>query len=101
SLHPADGSAAPSNGPVAVISHRFWRQHLGGDDNVIGRQLILHPERMSFTIIGVMAPGFSGVDVGRMADVMLPFAAEPLLAGRESVLQGVGMSWLEMMVRLK
>jgi putative ABC transport system permease protein len=100
-LTPADDSAAPSNGPVAVISHRFWRQHLGGAEDVIGRQLIVHPQRLSFTIVGVMPPGFSGVDVGRMADVMLPFAAEPILAGRESVLQGVGMSWLEMMVRLK
>ncbi len=42
-----------------------------------------------------MPPGFSGVDVGRMADVMLPFAAEPLLQGRESVLQSVGQSWLD------
>ena len=57
--------------------------------------------RLSFTIVGVMPPGFSGVDVGRMADVMLPFAAEPLLQGRESQLQSVGRSWLEMMVRLK
>ena len=100
-LTPADDSAAPPNGPVAVISHRFWRQHFGDADDVIGRQLTVHPQRLSFTIVGVMPPGFTGVDVGRMADVMLPFAAEPILQGRESVLQRVGMSWLEMMVRLK
>ena len=100
-LTPADDSAAPPNGPVAVISHRFWRQHFGGAGDVMGRQLTVHPQRLSFTIVGVMPPGFSGADVGRMADVMLSFAAEPILQGRESVLRTVGQSWLEIMVRLK
>jgi len=100
-LTPADDSAAAPDGPVAVISHRFWRQHFGGADDVVGRQLIVQRQRLAFTIVGVMPPGFSGVDVGRMADVMLPFAAEPLLQGRDSALQSVGKSWLEIMVRLK
>jgi predicted permease len=100
-LTPADDSAAPPNGPVAVISHRFWRQRFGGADDVVGRQLTMHPQRLSFTIVGVMPPGFSGVDVGRMVDVMLPFAAEPILQGRDSVLPETGRSWLEIMVRLK
>ena len=99
-LTPADDSAASPNGPVAVISHRFWRQHFGGADDVVGRQLTVHPERLSFTIVGVMPPGFSGVDVGQVADVMLPFAAEPIVQGRESVLERVGQSWLDIMVRL-
>jgi putative ABC transport system permease protein len=100
-LTPADDSAAAPNGPVAVISHRFWRQHFGGADDVVGRQLTVQRQRLPFTIVGVMPPGFSGVDVGRMADVMLPFAAELLLQGRDSALQSVGTSWLEIMVRLK
>ena len=102
-LTPADDSAALPSGPVAVISHRFWRQHFGGADDVVGRQLTvqLQRQRFPFTVVGVMPPGFSGVDVGRMADVMLPFAAEPLLQGRDSALETVGRSWLEMMVRLK
>ncbi len=100
-LTPADDRAAQPDGPVAVISHRFWRHHFGGADDALGRQLTVHPQRLSFTIVGVMPPGFSGVDVGRMADVMLPFATEPILQGRESVLEIVGQSWLEIMVRLK
>jgi putative ABC transport system permease protein len=100
-LTPADDSATPPDGRVAVISHRFWRQHYGGADDVLGRQLTVQPQRLSFTIVGVTPPGFTGVDVGRMADVMLPFAAEPILTGQESVLERVGASWLEIMVRLK
>ena len=100
-LTPADDRPAMPNGPVAVISYRFWREQFAGADDVVGRQLTLHPQGFRFTIVGVMPPGFSGVDVGRMADVMLPFAAEPILHGKESVLEVVGQSWLEIMVRLK
>ena len=46
-LTPADDSAAPPDGPVAVISHRFWRQHFGGADDVVGRQLTVHQPSVS------------------------------------------------------
>ena len=100
-LTPADdvGGAEP-DGPVAVISHRFWRRHFDGADDVVGRRLSV--QRVPFTVVGVMPPGFFGVDVGRMTDVMLPFAAEPLIRGREaSRLPNLHSWWLEMVVRLK
>jgi putative ABC transport system permease protein len=98
-LSPADDSGAATDASVAVISHRFWREHFAGADDVVGRQVML--QRRAFTIIGVMPPGFFGVHVGRMTDVMLPFAAEPLIRGQESWLSAVDSSWLEIMVRLK
>jgi putative ABC transport system permease protein len=102
-LAPADDTAAPPNGPVAVVSHRFWRQHFGGADDVVGRQItvLIQRQRFPFTVVGVMPPGFSGVAVGRSADLVLPFAAEPLLQGRNSALAETGRSWLEIMVRLE
>ena len=98
-LTPADDAAAAPDGPVAVISHRFWREHFGGADDVIGRQVTL--QRRAFTVVGVMPKEFFGVDVGRTTDVMLPFAAEPLVRGPESLSAAVDASWLDMMVRLK
>jgi putative ABC transport system permease protein len=98
-LTPADDTAGAPDGAVAVISYRFWRGHFAGADDVIGRQITL--QRRAFTIVGVLPPGFFGVDVGRMTDVMLPFAAEPLIRGQESRLTSVAWSWLNLMVRLK
>jgi hypothetical protein len=98
-LTPADDSTGAADGVVAVISHRFWRQHFAGADDVVGRQVTV--QRRAFTVIGVMPPGFFGVDVGRTTDVMLPFAAEALLRGQDSQLARVNSSWLQMMVRLK
>jgi putative ABC transport system permease protein len=36
-LSPADDSGAPPDAPVAVISHRLWRQRFAGAHDVVGR----------------------------------------------------------------
>ena len=98
-LTPADDTAGSGHGAVAVISYRFWQRHFAGATDVVGRSLTLH--RVSFTVVGVMPPGFHGVSVGDAVDVMVPFAAEPLVQGRESFLTGRSTWWVEVMVRLK
>jgi putative ABC transport system permease protein len=98
-ITPADDGGAAPDGPVAVISYRLWRQRLAGAHDVVGRRLTV--QRVPFTIVGVMPPGFFGPDVGRMTDVMLPFAAEPLIRHQESRLAGKSSWWLQIMVRLK
>jgi predicted permease len=100
-IAPADdgGASRGADGPVAVISHRLWRQRFAGARDVVGRQLTV--QRVPFTIVGVMPPGFFGLDVGRVADVMLPFAVEPLIEGHESRLASRGSAWLQIMVRLR
>jgi predicted permease len=102
-LTPADDGAPSAgrgaDGPVAVISHRLWQQRFAGAHDIVGRQLTV--QRVPFTIVGVMPPGFFGADVGRVTDVMLPFAAEPLIRGRESRLAAKSSWWLQIMVRLK
>jgi hypothetical protein len=75
------------------------RQRFAGASDVVGRQLTV--QRVPFIVVGVMPPGFFGPDVGRMTDVMLPFAAEPLIRGQESRLANRGSWWLQIMVRLK
>jgi putative ABC transport system permease protein len=98
-LTPADDGGAQADGPVAVISHRLWQQRFAGGHDIVGRQLTV--QRIPFTIVGVMPPGFFGADVGRMTEVMLPLGAEPLIRGPESQLTAKGSWWLQIMVRLK
>ena len=94
-----DRPGGGADGPVAVVSHRFWTSHYGGAGDVIGRQLTL--QRVPFTVVGVMPAGFTGPDIGRVADVMIPFATEPLIRGRESALEGRSTWWLDIMARTK
>jgi predicted permease len=87
------------NGPVTVISYRFWQSRFNGAADVIGRTLTI--ERVPYTIIGVTSPEFFGVEVGRQFDVALPIGTEPLVRGKESVLDRRSTWWLSIMIRTK
>ena len=43
-------------------------------------------ERVAFTIVGVMPPGFFGIEVGRTFDVAVPIATDRLISRREHLL---------------
>lgn len=59
---------------VAVASHAFWRHHLGADAAVLGRELFIGGR--AYTLIGVAAPGFTGVELDA-TDLWLPVASVP------------------------
>jgi len=60
--------------PVAVVSHRFWTDRLGGDSAVLGQPLAVNGA--TYTIIGVADPAFTGLDL-QAADVWMPIASRP------------------------
>ena len=71
------------DGPVAVISQPFWQRHYGAAPDAIGRSLVL--DGVPFTVVGVTPRRFSGVDVGRRADVFIPIGAATLMPEREGL----------------
>jgi putative ABC transport system permease protein len=50
------GQDAPGGESVVVVGNAFWREHLGGEKDVLGRRLELNNEL--FTVVGVLPPGF-------------------------------------------
>ena len=87
------------DGPVAVISSRFWQSRFGGARDVLGRQLAIN--RVRFTIVGVLPPRFLGPEVGEAMDVFVPLASEAAIHGRESGLDMRDNWWVRVMARLK
>ena len=87
------------DGAVAVISHTFWQRRFAGSRDVIGRTQVL--DRVPFTIVGVMPPGFFGADVGTAFDVAVPLGTEPLMRGPDSFLDRPTTSWLAIVARLR
>ncbi len=79
---------------VAVLSDGYWRRQFGADRGVIGQNIDLqgHP----FTIVGVAPPGFTGLEPGTPADIIVPLTS---LGG--ALLHNPEVNWLRLVGRRK
>jgi predicted permease len=69
--------------PVAVISHRLWRERFEGQPSAIGRTLLLSGR--PYTVVGVLAEGFAAPAMWpRMPDVWVPIGLDPNVARRNA-----------------
>jgi len=91
----ADSSSAS---PGAVISDELWRARMGQDPSVLGR--VIRVGRGSYPIIGVAAPGFSGVGLERV-DVWLPVTEAATLGVAPRDWKASGSYYLDAVVRLR
>jgi putative ABC transport system permease protein len=71
----------PGGAKVVVLSHGLWQRRFGADPDVLRRSLPMDGE--SFTIVGVMPPGFA-VPQQPQAELMMPFALTDDPRGRGS-----------------
>lgn len=94
-----DRASAP---PAAVISYPFWQRHFNGAASAVGQTVIVN--RHSFTVAGVTAPEFYGVNPSNSPDIFLPLhyiaSLDPRLEGQDWFHEG-NTYWLEMMGRLR
>src|ERR1700752_748482 len=94
-----DERGGGKDGPVAVISHRFWQQRFGGLSDAIGKTLTLEGAR--FTIVGVTPEDFLGIEVGQAFDVAVPLGIEPLILGKRSAIDEPRSFTFCVLIRLK
>jgi len=85
--------------PVAVLSYAFWQARYGGQESIVGSTISL--DKHSIPIVGVSAPGFTGVDVGRKFDVAIPICSATLFDEGQSRLDHRSWWWLSVMGRIK
>ena len=75
-----DPSADRANAELqAVLSHALWRRRFGADPTVVGRSMRVNGRPM--VVAGIAPPGFVGATQLIAADLWLPAAAYPDLAG--------------------
>jgi len=82
--------------PAIVVSHRYWRTRFAGQA-LNGQTLMLNNQ--TFTIAGVAAPSFLGLQLGRDASYWLPIAQASLVMGRD-IRSRATSSWLFLLGRL-
>jgi len=89
---------------VVVLSFDYWQSRFAGRPEIVGSNVTI--DNLPFTVIGVSAPGFSGIDGGRAAAISIPLRTVPLFApkpdddARDRFLDS-HFYWLEMMGRLR
>ncbi|MGE5567608.1 MAG: ABC transporter permease [Rhodospirillales bacterium] len=94
-----DEDAAPGQSPVVVLGNALWRRRFGGDPNVIGKTVVLNG--LSFTIIGVMAPGFHGTDRGILSEFWAPLAMYKSFVPDITDTESRTTNWISITGRLK
>jgi predicted permease len=101
----AEENRTPGQYPVALLSYYFWQRQFSGDPEIVGRTLRFH--RQAFTVIGVTAREFIGLDF-EVPDVWLPLLMRDEMTTEwvSAFRKGDGISardnrWLDVYGRLK
>ena len=95
---PADDGSGTGT-PTVVISHRFWRDRLGGDRAVVGSTIDING--VTFAVAGVAPAGFTGLLAGLGPDVWVPFASAEAVRHDRGLLASHSTYWLFAVGRLR
>jgi predicted permease len=68
----SEAEDVPHGAPVAVLSDRLWRNRLGADPQIVGRNILLNNQ--PYSVVGIMPKGFES---SPPMDVWLPLQADP------------------------
>src|SRR3954453_7937894 len=84
-----DEPGAPA---TAVITDAYWERQFARDPRTIGATLRINGRPV--TIVGVSPPGFTGANVGAVADITMTVAMLPVVKPEAAGLSGPGNQWL-------
>ncbi|HEV2864455.1 MAG TPA: ABC transporter permease [Pyrinomonadaceae bacterium] len=95
---PEEDRAPAGAAPVAVLSHRLWRERFGGGD-VLGREVVVngHP----FSVVGVAPEGFKAPYIYFSPDVFVPLSMQAQAMPGSDIMAQRGAGWLGLRGRLK
>jgi len=86
--------------PVVTLSYDYWMTRFAGDRNVVGKKVLVNNYPM--TIVGVSAPGFSGVDPAQSPKIRVPIQMLPIVnPGWDTTIGFRRLQWVRVFARLK
>jgi len=97
----ADEDQEPGRDAVAVLGHDFWETEFASSPDVVGKIIFLNG--LPFSVVGVAPEPFRGPTVFMRADLYVPLAMQPALAGgsQQNELEMRGLRLLTVHGRLK
>lgn len=94
-----EDSVAHGASPLVVLGYRYWMQHFASDPAVINRGVLINGS--SFTIIGVVQPGFDSVIGATSPDIFVPITMKGQMTPGWDELEDRRSKWLNIVARLK
>jgi len=94
----SEDDRTPGAHPVAVLSYGAWSRRFGQDPSIVGQTITVNGQPM--TVVGVSAPGFRGIELGRSVDVFVPLMMKAQLTPLWNGLGDRRVMWLQVMARL-
>ena len=95
----ADDDRNPNGHPVTVLAHGYWERRFGRDPGILNKVITVNGQ--SLTVVGVAAPGFSGFQAGRQADLFVPIMMKAGMTPSWDGLEDPKDYWLQLAGRLK
>jgi predicted permease len=84
--------------PAAILNYQFWASTFGGSANALGQTLEIGDMRV--VVVGVLPPGFHGLNPGETMDVIVPLTCHDLFSTNKQ-LDNERNWWVQMMARLE
>lgn len=97
-LTPED-DRTPGEHPVAVLSHRFWTNQMGGDAGVLNSTVVVNGRPM--TVVGVAPRGFDGTTLGAVPAVFVPLSMRGAIEPNFDAFENRRSYWAYVFGRLK
>ncbi|HXW17704.1 MAG TPA: ABC transporter permease, partial [Candidatus Acidoferrales bacterium] len=89
----------PGAQPVVVLSYGYWLSRFGGDPGILNQTILV--DNTALTVVGVAHPGFSGVQMGQVAQIFVPLMMKAQMTPNWNGLDDWNDRWLEVFGRLK
>jgi len=70
----AEDDRVPDAYPYIVLNYAYWQSRFSSDPQIVGKTLTLNNYTM--TIVGVLQPGFDGVELGHSPKLFVPIMME-------------------------
>jgi len=97
----SEDDRVPDGDPYVVLGYAYWKTRFSGDPGIVGKTITLNNYNM--TVVGVLQPGFDGVELGRSAKFFVPItmAKEFFVGNPQDMLKERRNRWVNAFGRLK
>jgi predicted permease len=85
--------------PVVVLSHQYWVTRFAADPKVVGQKIQVNNYPM--IIVGVSAPGFTGLDPSQSPQIRVPIQMKPLMTPGWDDMGDRRSQWVQVFARMK